>query len=215
MQKALAVFESLLWPWQILFLTDPFNNKDRWIGPRPTFALWIKFLWQTGMRLSHHARLALLDFDSLKTIQENNGHFGDQAIEEHTENDRDLLKNSSLSLRPHEVYQIRIHSEEGEACTGPLRHGGIGHCSTLKDLACLIRQLCLKARKQGLSVTEVEIAHTHPSLEVLVVEEDRSRFVFNGLSKRDKETGETLAQFLDYPLRIKAITPAVSYSMIF
>lgn len=189
--------------------------KVSFIGERPSFALMFKFFREVGLQLKKNAELRVLNFDSLHYIQQTTKRYKEQLLLENKEFEQVMLKKSSLSLFPHEVTRIRIVNSQGEDFGSEYLHGssrrGASHDWLKKEIA----KLCFQARKKGLIIEEVEIAHTHPSLEVLIVENNQSKFFFNGLSSSDKKLGEMIAQFLPYPLRVKAITPSANYSMIF
>lgn len=184
-----------------------------WRGKRPSIALTAKLL--KDVDIPSKATLYLLQHENLKTIQEGTAYFYGQLINENDIWENFLLQKSSLEFFPHEVVMINIKNSQGEFFTSKLYHGGQYWCRSQEEIRKEIHTLCFKARKKGLIIEEIEIAHTHPSLEVMIESGTSSKFVFNGLSKSDKELANRLATFLDYPLRIKAITPAANYSMLF
>jgi len=193
--------------WSKLLLT--------WVGPKPSLAMRLKFFRDTKLKASPKAKLRLLDFDALKDIQNQTSFFHYQEIKENEDYDQLLLDKSWLNLYPHEVTVIKIENSQGEVFTSHIHHGGPYRGASLKSLRTQITGLCFAARKKGLVVEEVQILHTHPSVEAMVEDENESSFIFNGLSKSDIDLGETLAPFVPYPLRVKAITPVANYSMVF
>jgi hypothetical protein len=201
-------------------LQAPFWRKFAlpWQGPKPSLAMRYKFFKDTQLTVSPNSYLKLLNFDSLKYIQKQTSFFSQQVIKENEAFDHDLLKKSWTSLYPHEVTLINITNSQGEVFTSSCHHGGPYRGASLKNLRKEIGTLCFAARKKGLSVEEIQIVHTHPTCEVMIVDredENKSSFIFNGLSRSDINLAKALAPFVPYPLRIKAITPAANYSMLF
>jgi len=195
--------------WQRFFL--------RWEGKRPPLALRLKFLRDTEVKLGTKATFRALDFNTLKYIQQKTSYFHNQIIKENEAYDWSLINESWINLYPHEVTQIRILNSQKENIVSKIHHGGPYQGASLKELRQEISRLCFSARKRGLIIEEVQIVHTHPSLEVMICNENEkdSSFIFNGLSQGDIKLGETLAPFISYPLRIKAITTAANYSQVF
>jgi hypothetical protein len=187
----------------------------RWQGPRPSLALRLKFLRDTPLDISNEATIRLLTFEAIKYIGEKTNYFNRQVIKENEKEDHNLLEASWLKFYPHEVTVIKIQNIQNENFISKHHHGGPYRGASLKGLRSQITKLCFEARKKGLSVTEVQIIHTHPSVEAIIEDGKESSFIFNGLSTSDIQLGKTLAPFVPYPLRVKAVTPAANYSMLF
>ncbi len=188
----------------------------KWRGPKPPLALRLKFLKDTKLNLSSKATIRQLTYEALLYIQEQTNYFNRQEINENKKEDRELLKESWLGLYPHEVTLIRIANLQNEDFCSPLHHGGPYRGASLRGIRKQISDLVFAARKKGLSVTEVQIVHTHPSVEAIIEEDNnKSSFIFNGLSAGDQELGRMIAPFVPYPVRIKAVTPVANYSMLF
>lgn len=203
-----------------LFISLPFWRKLSlpWQGERPPLALRLKFLRDTNLQVGKKATIRQLSFETIKFIQEKTNYFNRQIIKENKEIDHFLLKASWLNFYPHEVTLISIENDQGELFHSKIHHGGPYRGASLKGLRQELTKLCFSARKKGLTITEVQILHTHPSVEAIIEDGTNGRdssFIFNGLSHSDQELGRTLAPFVPYPLRIKAITPAANYSMLF
>lgn len=186
-----------------------------WRNGRPSWGLQIKFLYQNASAISDATHLTRLDFGMLKLIQRETGYFSKQKLQMNMEFEQTLLKHSHYGTFPHEVMQIRVITSEGEEVCSSIFHGGQKQLFSTDHIEKQIVRLCLQARKQGLTIEEVEVAHTHPSLEVMIETPQGTKFVFNGLSKADCRAGRILAEFLQYPLRIKAITESANYSQLF
>lgn len=187
----------------------------RWHGKRPSLALRLKFLRDTTITASSNAVIRCLSFEALKYIEQNTHYFARQIIEENNEEESNLLRASWLNLYPHEVTMIRITNSQGEPFHSPIHHGGPYRGASMKELRGQITSLVFQARKKGLVIEEVEIVHTHPCVEAMIEDGRNSSFIFNGLSESDISLGKNLAPFVPYPLRIKAVTPVASYSMLF
>lgn len=200
-----------------LFTSGGFWKKFflNWRGKTPSLALRLKFLRDTPLNVSPKATIRCLTFEALKYIERNTHYFARQIIQENHYDEEKLLKASWLNVYPHEVTLIRITNSQREVFESPLHHGGPYRGASLKSLRSQITDLVFKARKKGLVIEEVEIIHTHPCIEAIIEDGKDSSFIFNGLSTSDIELGKTLAPFIPYPLRVKAVTPVANYSMIF
>lgn len=207
------LLDFLLYPLQWLNFDFKKIFSTTWRGERPGMALVAKLF--KDVDIPEDATLYHLDHDSLKVIQEGTAYFYGQIIKENGPLENCLLEKSSLKFFPHEVVLISIKNSQNELVCSEVYHGGQYWCRSEENIRSEINKLCFKARKRGLTIEEIEVAHTHPSLEVLVEYSGESKFIFNGLSKSDKETAHRIATFLDFPLRIKAITPSANYSMLF
>lgn len=183
----------------------------RWIGERPPWPLWRKFLRTSRFRPGRNTRLALLDHHALALIQKESGRFADQEIAPNGPREKKLLRHSLPGLLPHEVWQVSLKP----GIAGRIRHGGISRAAGIMEIRSEIARLTRLARRRGITICEIELIHTHPSLELLILEPGRERFVFNGLSREDFRLGRALAPFLEAPLRLRALTPAASYSALF
>lgn len=184
-----------------------------WIKRSPSLAMALKLVEDIDIPLK--SQLTLLNFEALKIIQGQTNYFTNTVLRENEEAEEKLLSSSSLNWFPHETAQIRIVNAQGENFCSKVFHGGRSSLGNVEQLRFEIRRMIFKARKKGLTIEEVEIAHTHPSLEVMIESGEKSQFIFNGLSRSDRRFGERLAPFLDYPLRVKAITPAANYSCLY
>lgn len=193
--------------WKKLFL--------KWRGVKPSLALRLKFYRDTQLKFKDGATIKQLNFEALSYIQKNTHYFNRQIIKENKRTEKRLLKASWLDWYPHEVTQIRVVNSQKEEFSSKLHHGGPYRGDSLKNLRSQITELCFSARKKGLVVEEIEITHTHPCIEAVIEDGEESSFIFNGLSASDIELGKTLAPFIPYPLRVKAITPIANYSMLF
>jgi hypothetical protein len=208
------IFDLLALP---LHFTKPnFMAKWRlsWLGTKPSLAMLIKFYRDSDLDYGPHTKLRLLDYQSIKEISETTPFFYQQSVNENSVRDHKLLKASSLKIYPHEVTQVRIVNAQ-EEFTSQIYHGGPYQGLDAVSLKQIIRKLCFQARQKGLVIEEVEIAHTHPALEVMVTKKKESTFFFNGLSLADKTLAKDIAPFVDYPLRIKAISPVANYSCLY
>lgn len=200
-----------------LFTNGAFWKKFflSWRGKTPSLALRLKFLRDTPLNVSPTASLRCLTFEALKYIEKNTHYFARQMIEENGKEERKLLDASWLNLYPHEVTLIKITNSQNEIFESSLHHGGPYRGASLGSLRSQINKMVFQARKKGLSVEEVQVVHTHPCIEAIIEDGNDSSFIFNGLSTSDIELGKTLAPFIPYPLRIKAVTPVANYSMLF
>lgn len=182
----------------------------RWQSEKPGLYLWAKFCLESQLELSASSKLIWVN---ATLFEEWHGqkYLGQQMIEAPDRSDRLL----GLSSGFREMAQVRIVTDEGITIEGPMIKGGLKKVSNSKELALVVHQLSFKARKLGLKIAEIEIAHSHKGLEVLVLEGKSAQLIMNGLSQADQKTGKFLGDRFHYPLRIKAVTEKLSYSMIF
>lgn len=189
----------------------------KWEGQKPTLAMLFKFYRDSDFSFQQGQKLVSLNFKSIKKLSRETSFYQGQEIRELNNDDMALLKKSSLSLYPHEVTVIRIVNAQNEKFTSKIYHGGPYMGLDSNTIRKEIRRLSFLARKKGLIIEEVEVAHTHPAVEAMSVNEksNESAFFFNGLSFADKQLGQRLAPFIDYPLRLSAISPVAHYSCLY
>ncbi|PIP92517.1 MAG: hypothetical protein COW00_00260 [Bdellovibrio sp. CG12_big_fil_rev_8_21_14_0_65_39_13] len=185
-------------------------NSNCWQGERPPLYLWAKFCSESQIKLTKNSKLI---WANATLFEEWHGqkYLGEQQIEAPKRSDRILGQSSSFR----EMAQVRVVTDEGIVIEGPVIKGGMKKVSNSKELSQVVHQLSFKARKLGLKIAEIEIAHSHKGLEVLVIEGQDAQLIMNGLSQADRKTGQYLGERFHYPLRIKAITEKLTYSMIF
>ncbi len=191
----------------------PKAMKLNWTFCRPRLAQALKLV--QDINLPPNCRLSLLNFEALSIIKNQTSYFYDLELRPNHGNEQRLLDFSTLGWFPHEVAQIKVISACGEEICSPIFHGRRSSLGRFEILSTYMKKLILGTRKRGLLISEVEIAHTHPSLEVMIEHAGEQQFIFNGLSKTDRKLGERLASFCDYPIRVKAITTAANYSKVF
>lgn len=181
-----------------------------WLTDKPNLFLWIKFCIDSNITINSQSRLIWANESIIKDIQESK-FFGQQEVNSLLSKDRALVSKSSFR----EVAQVRLLTKEGIIVEGPILKGGMKKVSNADELNRIVHRLSFEARKRGLQITEVEIAHSHKGLEIVILDGNKSQLIMNGLSDGDKKTGNYLGARLHYPLRIKALTERLSYSMIF
>ncbi len=191
----------------------PKAMRLNWTFGRPRLALALKFV--QDIKLPEDCQLCLLNFEALSIIKNRTSYFHDLELRPNGETEQRLLQFSTLGWFPHEVAQIRVIDGHGEEVCSPVFHGRRSSLGRFEILSTQMKRAILQARRRGLIICEVEIAHTHPSIEVMIEHAGEQQFIFNGLSATDRKLGERLASFCDYPIRIKAITTAANYSKIF
>lgn len=185
-------------------------SSYRWQSEKPGLYLWAKFCFESQIQLSENSKLIWVN---ATLFEEWHGqkYLGQQMIEAPDRADRLLGQSSGFR----EMAQVRIVTDEGITIEGPMIKGGMKKVSNSKELSLIVHQLSFKARRLGLKIAEIEIAHSHKGLEILVLEGQNAQLIMNGLSQADQKTGQFLGDRFHYPLRIKAITEKLSYSMIF
>lgn len=161
-------------------------------------------------------KIIALGLNEIKILKNQTQYFKDQEINENNIQDRKLLNIMNSKFSPTEVCQIRIINSQKEIFESKIMLGTAYSVANENKLRTILNQLVFSARQRGLIIEEVEIAHTHPSAEIMGIDNrNKSFFIFNGLSSQDKKIAQRLATFCQYPVRIKAITEAANYSMIF
>lgn len=186
-----------------------------WIGEKPFLSLWIRFIWRRKFKLTNNTRFVLLKHRQIDLIKKETLLLKSQEIRENSKQEKTLLAKSWLRIFPHEVWQVRIISARGIALTGKIHHGGPYHSGTFEKLKKEIALITRLAIKRGIPIEEVELVHTHPTPEVLLIKENKCHAILSCLSPQDLRTAYYISQFLPYPLRVCAITPALNYSTLF
>ena len=184
-----------------------------WSFKSPPLGMALKLI--EDIDIPKNAKLCMLNFSAIMEIKNQTSYFANMEIFKNSKNENRLLKASSLRWFPHEVCQIRIINSRNENICSRIFHGGRKSIGKFNDIKKEVKKLIYNTTKRGLSIQEIEISHTHPSLEVMIEYRNESKFIFNGLSNSDCKLGLRLAPFIQYPLRIKAITLVVNYSKIF
>jgi hypothetical protein len=187
--------------------------RSEWVGNRPSLSALAIVLKRRKLIVHPGSRLAVLGPEEIQTAMQ--GQVDQLEITAPDDHDRELVKSSILGPLSREVARIVVRTEQGEIIRSDLMTGALDRVGDLEAFRRRIRHLVFDARKRGLNVTEIEIVHTHPGFELLIVDDSGGRLVLSGLSKADRLVGARLAEFLDYPLRIKAITLGASYSALF
>ena len=187
--------------------------KLRWTHQSPNLALSLKFI--QDIQLPQNCQLSLLNFKALNIIKEQTSYFKDMELRENQQTEKKLLKASSLKWYPHQTIQVKMINRQGEPLCSRIFHGEQFSSQQVHLWKSEIAKLLSKAHKRRLVIEEIEIARSHPGLEVMIEYGNQSQFIFNGLSQEDQKLGEDLAAFLDVPVRIKAITPSANYSKLF
>ncbi|MBT3981346.1 MAG: hypothetical protein HOE90_08325 [Bacteriovoracaceae bacterium] len=199
-----------------LSLINPFLMKKvlfKWNGKKPSTLMSYKLF--RDLKKRDISQLSLLSFEAIKKIQSKSTKLENQLIEKNGIYEHSLLKKSFLKFFPHEVAKIRVVSDQGEDISSRFYHCSQYRALDLMILRKQVSRLYFLARKKGLNIKEIEISHTHPSLEVLIVDQCGFNFITNGLSAGDQNIGSIIARDISHPLRVKAITPLANYSMVF
>ncbi|MDC1173961.1 hypothetical protein OAT67_01085 [Bacteriovoracaceae bacterium] len=188
-----------------------FNHIFNFRGPMPALSL----IWKLfrDIRLPKGvSEIYHLTWKEIKALNE----YHNQEVKENEAADKKLLKASTLSYYPKEVCQITLINSQNEIIESKIYRGSMRGYLPTQNFKKAMANLILKARQRGITIEEVVISHTHPSIEVLAMKDDgEGIYIKNGLSEADIKFGQHIAEFSPYPVRIKAITPAANYSMIF
>jgi hypothetical protein len=221
MSVALSIFLSSYFFFSRFLEITPQRADFCWKGKMPSYLLWKKF-WHLGNRIPDDVFAKILSFKDLKRIAGKNLSLnqGDwilkkirkQQLRANGDYEKFLLAKSAVTIFPHEVFQIRAIGKFGEVFSGRVFHGGIDRIGSKEMLLKEIRKLICIAKKKGASIASIEINHTHPTLEVIYHNSKKTYATFSCLSERDIQFVEEISPFLDFSLKIRAITPALNYT---
>lgn len=133
----------------------------------------------------------------------------DQQVSYIRRSDEVLLEKSLsvLNFFSKECMQISICCHGGEKVTSNIIKGTKSSVSTSKEIKNTINELVFKCRQRGLEVAHIDISHTHLGRQFIEIKEGKvSRLETHGLSKRDIECVHEIKPFIDYPIKLRAIT---------
>ncbi|MBL6990447.1 MAG: hypothetical protein ISR65_11740 [Bacteriovoracaceae bacterium] len=210
-----------------LFSNIPNINDYNWYGGAPHKSLWKRMFSLYPINLAKNGSLMLLNYDLLLKLWEKNLLTSifykkhnklylckdDQLVTNSSIDQIQLLTHARLTTSPREVVQIKVHTLGGTPVYSKITYGKNNSVDCIKGLMQKIQTIIHHTKTQGQNIVEIQINHTHPSLDFIANEGDNLKFILNGLGKQDCITGAQLCQFIDYPLTISAITPGqLTYS---
>jgi hypothetical protein len=115
-----------------------------------------------------------------------------------------------------ECMQVRVKCIGGEILCSKIIKGKKRSVSSATEIKNLISELVFKARSNGREVNYVEVVHTHLGRQSLTICDGKiSQLKTHALSERDFKCIEEVKEFVDFPIKIKAITQEkMSYSKL-
>lgn len=107
---------------------------------------------------------------------------------------------------PHEVLQIRLEGRYNVVHTEVI-HGELSNVSGIEEMSRNIAKLKNKLQKMGDEAQEIIISHTHPSIDIILIDGQYYSYLFGGLSEKDLNIGQSIFQLNCIPTTIEAISP--------
>lgn len=132
------------------------------------------------------------------------------------EHDHELVNHSLKFRTPLEVMQMTLVTESGELYRSDILVGEEKLVGSIDLIQEWIHEHSFYLRRLGHSIIRAEIDHVHPSLEVVIMTDEKFTSITNGLSASDIAVAERISQHVMYPLTISAIIPSgLKYSYTF
>jgi hypothetical protein len=125
-----------------------------------------------------------------------------------------LLKYSSLLFNPHEVFQLKVLDQWGHEHYSKVRHGNTSSFGTSEYINNEIIKFEQQLRRNKIQITNMDILHTHPSVDMKIITSHKTAIIQNGLSISDIKLYQSIKNEYDFKINIKAILPNnISYSL--
>ncbi|MCK5883104.1 MAG: hypothetical protein KAG61_05400 [Bacteriovoracaceae bacterium] len=204
-----------------IFFTQEIQRK--WFGDEPDQRLVRKLNSILPETIPTDAELIQLEYSLLKKLIDADGVSRDykydgesivksgsftQTVNPISDRDKDLIAEGLSGRDLREVLRISILTESNEWYHSDIITGSeklVGDPITIMDW---IHEHTFYIRKLGHSIRSLHIDHVHPSLEVVVVTDEKLISVTNGLSHSDYEVGLKVSEYQMYPLFLSAILPS-------
>lgn len=144
--------------------------------------------------------------------------FQEQVVGHINSLDEELLAKSLSIFKflEKECMQVRVRCIGGEVICSKIIKGKKRSVSSASEIKSIISQLAFEARKNGREIHYVEVVHTHLGRQSLTICDGKiSKLQTHALSERDFKCIEEVKEFVDFPIKIKAITQEkMSYSKL-
>jgi len=115
-----------------------------------------------------------------------------------------------------ECMQVRVRCSGAEVICSKIIKGKRKSVSSASEIKSIIHDLVFQARKKGRDIQYVEVVHTHLGRQSLTVTNGKvTQLETHALSQRDLNCVNEIKEFVDFPIKIKAITQEkMSYSKL-
>lgn len=108
-----------------------------------------------------------------------------------------------------ECLQISLICFDGESFSSKIIKGSKNSVSSHDEMRDLIKELVHSCRLIGREISHVEISHTHLGEQFIEVSNQKlMKISTHGLSQRDLDCVKVLREFVDFPIKLRAVTPA-------
>jgi hypothetical protein len=205
-----------------IFNKIPSVNDFNWIGQKPIKSLWKRMYIVHDLKIKKNSDLIILSYKNLiKFISEK--YLEDvfyienkrlyfkgickQLVTRNTSTEVSLLKHSMLNTIPHEVMQIKLFSDSGFYMESSITHGEVSKIEKLDMISRKIDKMIFDFKKNGSNLSRVQIDHTHPSLDLALITNEKIKYFFNGLSESDYKFANLIRNHILKPVTIRAISP--------
>ncbi|MDA8792576.1 hypothetical protein N9N67_04985 [Bacteriovoracaceae bacterium] len=129
-----------------------------------------------------------------------------QEIDSLNNFDEVLFSKGMNAVVPHEVLQIRLEGKFNVVHTEVI-HGELSNVSGIEEMSRNIARLKEKLKKMGDEGQKIIISHTHPSIDIILIDGQYYSYLFGGLSEKDLNIGQSIFQLNCIPTTIEAISP--------
>jgi len=137
-----------------------------------------------------------------------------QVIRPISEIEKRLLKKSNLLFNPHEVFCLKVLDQWGHTHFSKIKHG---KKSSFGDESLIFREIQFMQRKlrlNNIQIQNLEILHTHPSIDMTVTTNVKTSLIQNALSETDINLCKKMSREWPFNINVKAILPnEISYSL--
>ena len=123
--------------------------------------------------------------------------------------DEELLSKSLSVFKflERECLQVRLRLIDGEVVCSKIIKGEKKSVSSTKEIKTIISKLVFHAKTQGKEIEYIEVVHTHLGRQSLTVTDGKiTHLKTHALSEQDFSCIAEVKEFVDYPIKIKAIT---------
>lgn len=131
-----------------------------------------------------------------------------QQVSSINDQDKELVKASLEHRTPREVLRISILTESNEWYHSDIISGSEKLVGTPIAIMDWIHEHTFYIRKLGHSIRSLHVDHVHPSLEAVIVTDEKMTSITNGLSDSDYKVGLKVSEYQMYPLFLSAILPS-------
>ncbi len=124
-----------------------------------------------------------------------------------------LLKKSNLLFNPHEVFQLMAIDHRGHKHFSKIRHGKKSSYGNQESIYLEIQNFIYALKKKNFEVKQMQIMHTHPSIDMKITSGQKTTIIQNALGYCDINLFKKMSKEWPFKISIKAILPnEISYT---